>query len=134
MTEDQRVLHREGAMLKLRQNLEQQISRDEEAVLQRFHNEFAALERMTRKANIDFIRKVDNALMRTLGMGLSFWIPKQPIRQLRAGERRYVALVPASTPHGPVRRRSCIDHGDGIRSYEMPEVMSATRASSTIPF
>ena len=108
-------------MAKMCLALAQEVARDDARVIAKYEDRFSELDKLCRKANRDFLIKLDNAMLRCLGYGLLAFLPPRRPRPLLPGERRYVVNY-----QGPgdehARPRACVDHGDGRRSFEVPIV------------
>ena len=121
-------------MAKMRQALAQEVARDDARVIAQYEARFSELDKLCRKANRDFLIKLDNAMLRCLGYGLLAFLPPRRPRPLLPGERRY--LVNYQGPGDEhARPRVCVDHGDGRRSFEVPIVkMDGVRVYPIVHF
>ena len=77
-------------MAKMRQALAQEVARDDARVIAQYEDRFPELDKLRRKANRDFLMKLDNAMLRCLGYGLLAFLPARRPRPLLPGERRYL--------------------------------------------
>lgn len=71
-----------------------------------------------RRANKDWVLKLDNMLCGGLGIPFSAFRPKREVKPLEKGVRRYMAEL--AMPSGELQRRSCVELRDGTRSIEVP--------------
>ncbi|CAE7236830.1 unnamed protein product [Symbiodinium sp. CCMP2456] len=77
--------------------------------------EAAVFERMP---NLHWLRSLDNAFRKGLGVGLSQWMPGRRLQSLSVGAKRYLAEVQPAV--GPPCKRSCIEDASGRRYFECP--------------
>ncbi|CAE7361311.1 unnamed protein product, partial [Symbiodinium microadriaticum] len=76
-------------------------------------------DRDNRVVGRKIIELLDNAFQKAFGWGISEYLPERPVRALHTGETRYFVSMVAPGEEQE-RRRSCIDHGNGQRSFELP--------------
>ena len=76
------------------------------------------LQFLDRMPNFHWLRSLDNAFRKGLGIGLSQWMPKRRLQSLCVGEKRYLAEVQSAA--GQSCKRSCIEDASGRRYFECP--------------
>ena len=116
-----RSLYKEGTIARMRVALTEEVSRDDARVIAEYEDRFSQIDTLCRKANRDFLIKLDNAMLRCLGYGLLAFLPQRRPRPLLPGERRYIVNY-QSPGEEHARPRVCVDHGDGRKSFEVPTV------------
>lgn len=119
LSQAQREKMREFEYLELREMLEGELSTAERAQKDELQGQLDL--GAIRKANRDFLRKLDNLVRAGCGEGLARFLPRRRCLPLAEGERQYFATVPGLDGSGA--RRSCIEMACGTRSLEVPLVM-----------
>lgn len=80
------------------------------------------LKRLQRKANRDFLAKLDGQLRAGTGKGLVEYMPKARVASLKQGQTRYFI----STGEGGEKRSCIVDETSGRRWYEVPKLTVAS--------
>lgn len=71
-----------------------------------------------RRANTDWVRKLDHMLVKGTGTALDRFLPLRRLGALLAGDQRYFQMV--STMGEAAGRRSCLSLGAGGAKWELP--------------
>ncbi|CAK0895039.1 unnamed protein product [Prorocentrum cordatum] len=124
LSEERREALQASQALKLKKMFQAELSERESRQLDMLDTELG-YDQMQRKANLAWMRALDNMLRAGCGKTLSDFVPRRRLAALGPGERR--EFVNVQMPDGSMELRSVIQKEDGVRCFELPRVVVANR-------
>ena len=108
----------------LRSELVRDLQEEEEQRVATWRAQTKGLHEGRMEANKKYIQMLDNALTTSFGWGLATYMPRVILGPLPPGAQRFVAPIRVPGFDEP-QGRSCIQHQDGRRCFELPRLLRA---------